>query len=100
MITKLQARLAELNATINVLSAERDEVRNQIAQLNSKLKVGDRVTYLGATWVWEVLAIRPGYTDGSTPRLMAARIKKDGTPGAQVNELWVPGGKDLILVNP
>jgi len=98
VIDNLKKRLAELYASIEVLSDERDSVRTQIAQLSTSLKVGDRVSYDGASCVWELRAINPGY--GATPKFFGSKIKKDGTPGVAVNEIYqVPYGKVLKLAS-
>lgn len=98
MINELKNRLSIIDAKIEALSLERIDVRAQIAQLSTTLKVGDRVTYEGAKDVWELREIKPGYAVDRTPKFFGSKIKKDGSPGSVVGEIWqVPYGKELIL---
>jgi hypothetical protein len=94
----LKARIAELDAQIKILSEERGQLRQQLAEMQTTLKVGDLVTYEGAKHVWELREIKPGY--GSEPKYFGAKLKKDGTPGLHVGEIWhVPYGKRLVVAN-
>ena len=94
----LKARIAELDEQIKTLAEERAQLKQRLAEMQTTLKVGDRVTYEGAKAVWELTAIKPGYEN--EPRYFGAKIKKDGTPGANVGEIWqVPYGKRLVVVN-
>ena len=98
MKDKLEARIKELDAQISELSAERSTAKQQLAEIATNLKVGDRVTYEGAKCVWELTAIRPGY--GKEPKFFGAKIKKDGTPGLLVSQiLQAPYGKTLVKSN-
>lgn len=95
---ELKKRLAILDEQIDVLSQERQDLREQIAHASTTLKVGDRVTWDGADSVWELREIKPGYGDGTRPKFFGAKLKKDGTPGAAVHEIYqVPYGKQLVV---
>lgn len=95
---RLKARITEFNAQINVLSEERGQLMQQLAEMQTTLKVGDLVTYEGAKDVWELRKIKPGYR--SEPKYFGAKLKKDGTPGLHVGEIWnVPYGKRLVVTN-
>lgn len=95
----LQARIDELGAQIQMLCDERQQIKQRLAEMQTTLKVGDRVTYDGAKDVWELRAIIPGYN--GRPRYYGARIiKKYGTPAARVAEIWqVPLGKHLVAID-
>ena len=94
-IEELKVRLAELDASLAAVNDERDTVRNEIARLSTTFKVGDRVTWEGCKATYQIMAIRPGWS--STPKIMGAKIKKDGTPGAVVGE--IPAWKPIKLVD-
>jgi hypothetical protein len=91
----LKTRIAELDVQIFDLGQERGNLRQQLAEMNTAFKVGDRVTYEGAKCVWVLTAIKPGYRD--EPKYFGSKIKKDGTPGVNVNEIWQAWGKKFVL---
>ena len=94
----LKTRITELDAQIKALSEERAKLRQQLAEMQTTLKIGDLVTYEGAKHVWELREIKPGY--GNEPKYFGAKLKKDGTPGLHVGEIWrVPYGKRLVVAN-
>lgn len=94
----LKARIAGLGEQIKTLKEEQAQLKQQLAEMQTTLKVGDRVTYEGAKAVWELTAIMPGY--GGEPKYFGAKIKKDGTPGVVNSEIWrVPYGKRLVVAN-
>lgn len=96
-LEQLEARINDLSAQISVLAKERENYRQQYAEMQTDLKVGDRVTYKGAKYVWQLTQICPGW--GNTPKFFGAKIKKDGTPGAVDQEIWgIPYGKKLAKV--
>ena len=99
MLKDLKKQLSVIEAKINSLGEEREAIRQKIAELSTPLKVGDRVTFDGAKDIWELREIKPGYGDGTSPKYFGAKLKKDGTPGASVFELYmVPYGKELRVV--
>lgn len=88
---KLKARLAEVDGDIKKLSDERTSLRNKIATMSTPFKVGDRITTGRRDCVYQITAILPGWS--ATPKLMGAKIKKDGTTGAVSTELYYEWGK-------
>lgn len=99
-IKELKKRLAELVSQIDDLSTQREKVRQQIAELSTTLKVGDRVSYEGAELIWELREIKPGYGDGCQPKFFGSKLKKDGTPSAAILEIYqVPYNKKLVLAS-
>ena len=90
----MEKRIKELSDQIAVLNQELSDLRQQQAEGRTALRVGDRVTYEGAGCVWELRGIRPGY--GKEPKFFGAKIKKDGTPGAVVSEIFTPFKKQLV----
>lgn len=53
MKNQLEARINELDEQIADLRKKRDTAKQQLAEMQTDLKVGDRVTYEGAKDVWE-----------------------------------------------
>ena len=92
----LQARLTELRDQIRERSDEARRIKQALAERAATVRVGDRVTWQGGSDVWEITAIRPGF--GNDPKYFGKKIKKDGTPGVRIVEMWRAYGKDLILV--
>ena len=95
---KLKLRLTAVDAEIIKLQAERRALSLQIAALSTTVKVGDRVTVDGKPDVYQVTEILPGWRDDK-PKIMGAKIKKDGTPGAVARELYTSfGGSGIAFV--
>jgi hypothetical protein len=87
-IEAMKAELRELNAQAEALDKKRRELRQQIADAQAKFKAGDRVTYDGAKYVWQITGIGVGYSN--EPKYFGAKLKKDGTPGVMTGEIWMP----------
>ena len=87
-IEAMKAELLELNKQAEELDKKRRELRQQIANAKALFSVGDRVTYDGAKHVWQIAGIEAGYSN--EPKYIGAKIKKDGTPGAMLGEIWTP----------
>jgi hypothetical protein len=87
-IEAMKAELRELNAQAEALDKKRRELRQQIANAQADFKAGDRVTYDGSKYVWQISGIRAGYNN--KPEYIGAKLKKDGTPGAMTGEIFVP----------
>ena len=87
-IEAMKAELRELNAQAEAMDTKRRELRQQIADAQAKFKVGDRVTYDGAKYVWQITSIGPGYSN--EPKYFGAKLKKDGTPGMMIGNICVP----------
>lgn len=85
----LKSRLAELSEQIAALQREEAALRQQLAEAQTDIKVGDRVKLEGTNMVWKIDSIRPGYSN--EPKYFGRKIKKDGTPGVQVHEVWQVG---------
>lgn len=92
---EFKKELAVIDEKIIVLSDKRAYLRQQIANLQSVFSVGSRVTYEGATCIWELSEIRPGWKDHA-PEYIGSKIKKDGTPSSSLSRIYVPYGKTLI----
>lgn len=97
MQKELKAKIDALAKKIALLCAEKNELMIRYAEGQTDLKVGDRVTYEGAKYVWELRAIKPGCS--GEPKFFGAKIKKDGTPGKDVNDIYVPYKKELVRAN-
>ncbi len=87
-IEAMKAELRELNAQSEALDTKRRKLRQQIADAQAKFKVGDRVTYDGAKYVWQITGIGVDYSN--EPMYIGAKLKKDGTPGVMTGGIWVP----------
>ena len=94
---EINKRLSEIEDGLSLLLAEKDSLRHTLAQMESPFKVGDRVTFDGANCVWELCRIAPNYEN--KPKYFGAKIKKDGTPSAQIVEIWQVTYKELKLAN-
>jgi hypothetical protein len=96
-LAELSRQIADLQQQIAVLRREKAGIRQQIAASKTDIKVGDRVTPEGeAGAVWEISAIRPGWKN--QPVYYGRKIKKDGTPGARVLEMWQAEFKRLVVI--
>ena len=87
-IEAMKAELRELNTQDEALDNKRRELRQQIADAQAKFKAGDRVTYDGARYVWQITGVVVGYND--EPKYIGAKLKKDGTPGVMKGYIFVP----------
>jgi hypothetical protein len=87
-IEAMKAELRELNAQAEAMDKKRRELRQQIADAQATFKAGDRVTYDGAKYVWQITGIGVGYSN--EPRYIGAKLKKDGTPGVMTGAICVP----------
>ena len=92
-IEAMKAELLELNKQAEAIGKRRMELKLQIAKAQAAFNVGDRVTHDGATCVWQITSIAPGW--GNEPKYYGAKLKKDGTPGKLSNTIWVPYDKPL-----
>lgn len=92
-IDAMKAELKQLDAQADELETKRRDLRQQIANVQAVFVVGDRVTYDGAKYVWQITAIRPGY--GNKPKYIGVRIKKNGTPSVQSGEIFTSCNSEL-----
>lgn len=83
-IKQWEQRESNLEDEIRSLNEELHKVRDQLAGMQTDLKVGDLVLYNGEKWV--IVAIKPGY--GKEPKIMGKKVKKNGLPGTLVREMW------------
>ena len=95
-IEEMKAELKILDQQVKELADKREALRQKIADTQALFAVGARVTYEGATCIWELTAVRPGNSFSSEPEYIGAKIKKDGTPGALKSRIYVPWGKQLL----
>ena len=95
-LAELSEQIAALHQQIDVLRREEAEIRQQIAASKTDIKVGDRAKLEGTDVVWEIAAIRAGWTND--PVYYGRKIKKDGTPGARVLEIWQAEFKRLVVI--
>ena len=93
----LKARLAAIAAQIAELECEEADLRQQLAEAQTDIKVGDRVKIEGKDAVWEISSIRPGHNN--QPKYLGRKIKKDGTPGARICELFLRGRNVLVVTS-
>jgi len=87
-IEAMKTELRELNAQAETLETKRRELRQQIADAQALFKVGERVTYDGAKYVWQITNIGVGYSN--EPMYFGAALKKGGAPGAISRQIFVP----------
>lgn len=95
-IEEMKAELKILDEQAKEIADKRATLRQQIADAQALFTVGARVTHAGASCVWEITAVRPGYSFSDEPQYIGAKIKKDGTPGALKSRIYVPWGKQLL----
>lgn len=98
---EMQARIESLSEQIKAQTNELAQLRLRLAESQTTLKIGDRVTYQGAKYVWELTKIKPGYAflnGPGTPRFEGKKIRKDGTPGMLEGEIYT-GRFELTLVD-
>lgn len=84
-IEQLKARIAELGAEIKAKQADREQLRQALAERIAEHKVGDRVMYNGAEF--EITVVNPHWTDERVVYI-GAPIRKDGKPAIQAREMW------------
>lgn len=94
-IEEMKAELKIIDQQAKELADKRTALRQQIADSQAVFTVGARVTYEGATCVWELKAVRPGWYENE-PEYIGSKVKKDGTPGALQSRIYVPYGKQLL----
>lgn len=87
-IEAMKVELRDLDAQFEAISAKRQDLRQRIADAQAVFKVGDRVTYEGVRYVWQITRIGVGF--GNAPMYIGARLKKNGEPGVATGEIWVP----------
>lgn len=92
----MKARLLELSCQIADLRHEEAALRQRLAEAQTDIKVGDRVKLEGKDMAWEITAIRPGHNN--EPEYYGRKIKKDGTPGAQIHDLWQARWDRLVVI--
>ena len=92
----LKARLAALAAQIGELEREEADLRQQLAEAQTDIKVGDRVKIEGKDAVWEISSIRPGHNN--QPKYFYRKIKKDGTPGVRIHEMYLWRHDKLVVL--
>jgi hypothetical protein len=94
-IEAMKEDLRALEAQIKELNQKRHDLRHKITNAQSEFKVGDFVTNGKANAVWMITSINPGY--GYSPRYFGKKLKKNGEPGARINEIWqFDGGLRLV----
>ncbi len=91
-----KTRLAEISGQIAALQREEADLRQQLAEAQTDIKVGDRVKIEGKDEVWEISSIKPGYSN--QPKYLYRKIKKDGTPGVRIYELWLWRHDKLVVI--
>jgi len=82
----MEYELSELDKQSDAINNRRRELRQQIANAQAKFKVGDRVTFNGAKYVWQITSIVAGHNN--EPKYIGAKLKKDRTPGTLTGEIW------------
>ena len=97
MQEQLEARIKELSAQIKERNEELGNAMQQLAEMQTDLKIGDRITWDRHGSVYELAAIKPWY--GKEPKLFGMKIKKDGTPGKLWQTLYIPYGKQIVKVS-
>lgn len=96
MEAKLRNELADIRSALKRLSAKEAQLRQQLAELLSPFKAGDRISCKGGEDVFEIAEIRPGYND-KAPTYIACKIKKDGTPSKRKTVLYSHISRPLVL---
>lgn len=80
---EIKTRLYELNGQMRTLNDEHARLAQQLAEMSTPFKVGDRVRQKGV--LYEVSRISPGYRMDA--RLFGKQIKKGGAAGVRQKEL-------------
>jgi hypothetical protein len=95
-LEELRTDLRAVTAEQQALAEKSRDIRMQITELSTPLRSGQRVTYDGASKVWELTRIEPGYGDGTTPKFYGKVVKKNGAVGVIEHHIWqTPYGKSL-----
>lgn len=87
-IKELEHEIAQLSAQIEPLHERREQLKQQIIELKSPFKVGDKIR-----WVWGSSQTRMGTVVEitswvcGTPKWKVRNIRKDGTEGDLVEVL-------------
>ena len=95
-IEAMKSELSKLTEQANALKEQCRQLQQKIVEAKAVFKVGDRVTYKNAKYVWQITGIGVGY--GVEPKYIGSRLKKDGTPSVMVGEIWVPFRSTLHAV--
>jgi hypothetical protein len=90
-IQEMKEKVKVYESQIDNLKYLRNELLQQIADAQALFKVGDLVTYRGASHVYKVVGLEPGYSFANEPHYIVSKIKKDGTVGTQRTRLYSMG---------
>lgn len=94
MIEEMTRRLDDIESQLSLLVKERQILRDKIAKASTEFKVGDWVTLANGSIVWELRRVVMGKYGKIV--FYGAKIKRDGTPGVIVKEIWEAGYHQLI----
>lgn len=94
--------IEELTAIVRNIRNHRNEVDGKLKAAEQELadalcpfKTGDRISSDSLKEIWEFCWCRLSYDDDSV-NLFGKRVKKDGTPGKDVRQIW-NWNKDIRL---
>jgi len=88
---KIAARIRELRGEREKIDQRIRELSQQLAEMSTEFKVGERVIYCGDEF--ELSAIRPEFNPRN-PDLYGRKIKRDGTPSIAERRLY--GGHKML----
>lgn len=91
---ELTSEIIDLEKTLRAKREEKYKIDNQIAVIKSKFKIGDKIKYNNKEYF--VGKIEAGYNN-EDQNLFVYKIKKDGTPFANMTRLYCWNKEKLEL---